>query len=204
MGINLLFISLIIITLIIVCTIWITWWNRKNTKDLIEELDDESKHHSTNLEIINKHILETNNLLETYKKVVNEKSIELNKYRDGSELAKQKGLFKSLIEITEFIDKFNFNSKNLDENTKNYLTAVKDKLEIVLNNSGIEKFDPKLNENILEIKGCSSSLETIKTRDATKVNLIANVIKSGYRFETKKDEFTVLKNAEVQVFELKE
>jgi len=131
-----------------------------------------------------------------------EKTAELKKYRDGGELAKEKGLFNSLIEILEFIKKFSETSDNLDERTKNYIIAIKDKLDIVLTNSGIEQFNPELNQNVLEAKGCSSNLETKKTKDPAKVNLIANIVKPGYRLQVKEDEFILLKNAEVQVYEL--
>ena len=51
-------------------------------------------------------MLETNKLLETYKKVIDEKNEELKKYKDGQELLKQKGLFISLIDILDFINTY--------------------------------------------------------------------------------------------------
>ena len=202
MDINLIIATSIIVIVVLVCTIWMTWWFRKKSIKIEMEMDEESRTNTENLEVLDKHIIETKNLLETYNKVIDEKTAELNKYKDGGELAKQKGLFNSLIEIAEFIKKFSVTSSNLDDHTKNYITAIKDKLEIVLANSGIEQFSPELNQNVLEIKGCSSGLETKKTKDPSKVNLIAGIIKPGYRLEVKDNEFIFLKNAEVQVYEL--
>ena len=202
MNINLIIATSIIVIVVVLCTIWTTWWLRRNSIKIVMEMDDESKHNDENLEILNTHIIKTNNLLETYNKVIDEKGAELNKYKDGGELAKQKGLFNSLIEIEEFIKKFSETSSNLDERTKNYITAIKDKLSIVLTNSGIEQFSPELNQNVLEEKGCSSGMETKKTKNPSKVNLIASVIKPGYRLQVKENEFIFLKNAEVQVYEL--
>ena len=202
MNINLIIATSIIVIVVVLCTIWTTWWLRRNSIKIVMEMDDESKHNDENLEILNTHIIKTNNLLETYNKVIDEKGAELNKYKDGGELAKQKGLFNSLIEIEEFIKKFSETSSNLDERTKNYITAIKDKLGIVLTNSGIEQFSPELNQNVLEEKGCSSGMETKKTKNPSKVNLIASVIKPGYRLQVKENEFLFLKNAEVQVYEL--
>jgi len=202
MNINLIIATSIIVIVVVLCTIWTTWWLRRNSIKIVMEMDDESKHNDENLEILNTHIIKTNNLLETYNKVIDEKGAELNKYKDGGELAKQKGLFNSLIEIEEFIKKFSETSSNLDERTKNYITAIKDKLGIVLTNSGIEQFSPELNQNVLEEKGCSSGMETKKTKNPSKVNLIASVIKPGYRLQVKENEFIFLKNAEVQVYEL--
>jgi len=202
MNIYLIIATSIIVIVVVLCTIWITWWLRRNSLKIVMEMDDESKHNAENLEILNKHIIKTNDLLETYNKVIDEKGVELNKYKVGGELAKQKGLFNSLIEIEEFIKKFSETSNNLDERTKNYIVAIKDKLGIVLTNSGIERFSPELNQNVLKEKGCSSSLNTKKTKDPSKVNLIANVLKPGYRLQIKENEFIFLKNAEVQVYEL--
>jgi len=192
----------LIALLVIVCAGLIAWRIEKNSSIISQELDEESRHNEKNLEIMNKHIIETNELLGTYKKTVEEKSLELKKYKEGSEVAKTKGFFISLIEILEFVEQFKKKSKNLDEQTKNYVEAIKDKIEIVLTNSGVEIFKPELNKNVLNIQGCSSSLETKKTKDSSKVNLIANVIKPGYRLQTKENEFIFLKNAEVQIYEL--
>ncbi len=202
MNIYLIIATSIIVIVVVLCTIWITWWLRRNSLKIVMEMDDESKHNAENLETLNTHIIKTNDLLETYNKVIDEKGAELNKYKDGGELAKQKGLFNSLIEIEEFIKKFSETSNNLDERTKNYITAIKDKLDIVLTNSGIEQFSPELNRNVLEEKGCSSALETKKTKNPSKINLIASVVKPGYRLQVKENEFIFLKNAEVQVYEL--
>jgi len=199
---NNLIILIIIIGIVLLCTAWLTFWSKKNYSNISDEIDDLNEETESNLEILNKNVLGINDLLETYKKVIDEKSEELNKYKEGGELLKHKGLFISLIDILDFIKKFSSSSNNLDEKTKNYLTAIYDKLDIVLTNSGVEKFSPEINKNILEINGCSPSIETKKTKDKNKVNLISSVIKPGYRLQTKENEFIILKNSEAQVYEL--
>ena len=199
---NNLIILIAIVFAILLCAAWLTFWSKKNYSNISDEIDDLNEETESNLEILNKNVLGINDLLETYKKVIDEKSEELNKYKEGGELLKHKGLFISLIDILDFINKFSSSSNNLDEKTKNYLTAIYDKLDIVLTNSGVEKFSPEINKNILEINGCSPSIETKKTKDKNKVNLISSVIKPGYRLQTKENEFIILKNSEVQVFEL--
>ena len=199
---NNLIILIIIICIVLLCTAWLTFWSKKNYSNISDEIDDLNEETESNLEILNKNVLGINDLLETYKKVIDEKSEELNKYKEGGELLKHKGLFISLIDILDFINKFSSSSNNLDEKTKNYLTAIYDKLDIVLTNSGVEKFSPEINKNILEINGCSPSIETKKTKDKNKINLISRVIKPGYRLQTKENEFIILKNSEAQVYEL--
>ena len=90
----------------------------------------------------------------------------------------------------------------MDEKTKNYLIAIQDKLEIALSSTGIEKFEPNLNENIMEVIGCTPSKITKKTTDSNKINLISSVIKPGYRILIRDDKFNYIKNAEVEIFEL--
>ena len=199
---NNLIILVAIVVAVLLCAAWLTFWSKKNYSNISDEIDDLSEETGSNLEILNKNVLGINDLLETYKKVIDEKNEELNKYREGGELLKHKGLFISLIDILDFINKFSSSSNNLDEKTKNYITAIHDKLEIVLTNSGVEKFSPEINKNILEINGCSPTIETKKTKDKNKVNLISSVIKPGYRLQTKENEFIVLKNSEVKVYEL--
>ena len=199
---NNLIILVAIVVSVLLCAAWLTFWSKKNYSNISDEIDDLNEETESNLEILNKNVLGINDLLETYKKVIDEKSEELNKYKEGGELLKHKGLFISLIDILDFINKFSSSSNNLDEKTKNYLTAIYDKLDIVLTNSGVEKFSPEINKNILEINGCSPSIETKKTKDKNKVNLISSIIKPGYRLQTKENEFIILKNSEVQVFEL--
>tara|TARA_E500000331_G_scaffold314576_1_gene323994 strand:+ start:450 stop:1061 length:612 start_codon:yes stop_codon:yes gene_type:complete len=199
---NNLIILVAIVVAVLLCAAWLTFWSKKNYSNISDEIDDLNEETGSNLEILNKNVLGINDLLETYKKVIDEKTKELNKYKEGGELLKQKGLFISLIDILDFINKFSSSSNNLDEKTKNYITAIHDKLEIVLTNSGVEKFSPEINKNILEINGCSPTIETKKTKDKNKVNLISSVIKPGYRLQTKENEFIVLKNSEVKVYEL--
>jgi len=199
---NNLIIFIAIICVVLLCAAWLTFWSKKNYSNISDEIDDLNEETGSNLEILNKNVLGINDLLETYKKVIDEKTKELNKYKEGGELLKQKRLFISLIDILDFINKFSSSSNNLDEKTKNYITAIHDKLDIVLTNSGVEKFSPEINKNILEINGCSPTIETKKTKDKNKVNLISSVIKPGYRLQAKENEFIVLKNSEVQVYEL--
>lgn len=193
------FLSLIALLLSI---IWLIFFSKKNNSDLNKKINDLHKDTGSDLETINDNVVEIGDLLETYKKVVEEKNNELKKYKEGGELLKQKNLFISLIEILEFINKYKKNLDNLDEKTKNYVEAICDKLDIILINSGVEKFSPEINQNVLEINGCSPSIETKKTREKNKVNLISSVIKPGYRLQIKENDFIILKNSEVQVYEL--
>ena len=107
---NSLIILISIIGIILFCTAWLTFWSKKNHSNISDEIDDLNEETGNNLEILNKNVLGINDLLKTYKKVIDEKNEELNKYKEGGELSKQKGLFISLIDILDFINKFSSSS----------------------------------------------------------------------------------------------
>jgi len=187
---------------IIITQFWIFKNSKKDFEDLFDGLEEEFKDSEQRMKKMDEDINSVNGLLQTYNKIITEKSAELEHYKNASLDSKQKGLFSSLISISEFIEKFNKDNSSLDEKTKNYLIAIQDKLEIALSSSGIEKFEPNLNENIMEVIGCTPSKITKKTTDSNKINLISSVIKPGYRILIRDDKFNYLKNAEVEIFEL--
>lgn len=187
---------------IIIAQFWIFKKSNKDFEDLFDGLEEEFKDSEQRMKKMDEDINSVNGLLQTYNKIITEKTAELEHYKNASLDSKQKGLFSSLISISEFIEKFNEDNLSLDEKTKNYLIAIQDKLEIALSSSGIEKFEPNLNENIMEVIGCTPSKITKKTTDSNKINLISSVIKPGYRILIRDDKFNYIKNAEVEIFEL--
>ena len=196
------YLLLVLSVVIIIAQFWIFKKSNKDFEDLFDGLEEEFKDSEQRMKKMDEDINSVNGLLQTYNKIITEKTAELEHYKNASIDSKQKGLFSSLISISEFIKKFNEDNLSLDDKTKNYLTAIQDKLEIALSSSGIEKFEPNLNENIMEVIGCTPSKITKKTTDSNKINLISSVIKPGYRILIRDDKFNYIKNAEVEIFEL--
>ena len=195
---------LVFLVVMLIVLLWFAKKNQNENYDLSEDINREIEALDKELKELNEKITSNNNLLDTYNKVITNKSEELETYKEASNNNKQKGLFSSLIEIIDFVEKFNLENKNLDEKTKNYLIAIQDKLEIALSSTGIEKFEPNLNDNIMEVMGCTPSRKTQKTNNKNKVNLISRVLKPGYRILIKDDKFNYIKNAEVEIFELEQ
>ncbi len=196
------YLLLVLLAVIIIAQFWIYKKSNKDFEDLFEGLDEEFKENELRIKKMYDELKSVNDLLQTYNKIITEKSAELEHYKNANVDSKQKGLFSSLISISDFIDKFNQDNPSIDEKTKSYLIAIQDKLEIALSSTGIEKFEPNLNENIMEVIGCTPSKKTKKTTDINKINLIASVIKPGYRILIRDDKFNYIKNAEVEIFEL--
>jgi len=196
------YLLLALLAVIIIAQFWIYKKSNKDFEDLFEGLDEEFKENELRIKKMYDELKSVNDLLQTYNKIITEKSAELEHYKNANVDSKQKGLFSSLISISDFIDKFNQDNPSIDEKTKSYLIAIQDKLEIALSSTGIEKFEPNLNENIMEVIGCTPSKKTKKTTDINKINLIASVIKPGYRILIRDDKFNYIKNAEVEIFEL--
>lgn len=193
---------IILLFLIILIQIWIYRKNLKDDISLSNNISKEFIEKEKDLKKIYEELISVNGLLETYNKVIQDKSDELKVYKEASSNNKEKALFSSLIGILEFIEKFNRENKIQDEKTKNYLTAIQDKLDLALSASGLEKFEPDLHQNIMDVTGCSPNIFTKKTSDPKKVNLISKIIKPGYRILIKDDKFNYIKNAEVEIFEL--
>ena len=187
---------------IIIAQFWIYRNSKKDFDDLFDGLEEEFKDNEQRMQKMDEDLKSVNGLLQTYNRIITEKTAELEHYKNASLDSKQKGLFSSLINISDFIEKFNQDNPSLDEKTKNYLIAIQDKLEIALSSTGIEKFEPNLNENIMEVIGCTPSKITKKTTNSNKINLISSVIKPGYRILIRDDKFNYIKNAEVEIFEL--
>ena len=187
---------------IIIAQFWIFKKSNKDFEDLFDGLEEEFKDSEQRMKKMDEDINSVNGLLQTYNKIIIEKTEELEHYKNANIDSKQKGLFSSLISISEFIEKFNQDNPSIDEKTKNYLTAIQDKLEIALSSSGIERFEPNLNENIMEVIGCTPITNTKKTNNSNKINLISRVVKPGYRILIRDDKFNYIKNAEVEIFEL--
>jgi len=196
------YLILALLVVIIVAQFWIFKKSNKDFEDLFDGLDGEFKDNEQLLLKIEEDLKSTNDLLQTYNKIIIEKTEELEHYKTASLDSKQKGLFSSLISISDFIEKFNQDNPSMDEKTKNYLIAIQDKLEIALSSAGIEKFEPNLNENIMEVIGCTPITKTKKTNNTNKINLISRVVKPGYRILIRDDKFNYIKNAEVEIFEL--
>ena len=197
---------LLIVIALLILVIAFLLWTKKQTNDdfdeLFDGLDTEFKGNEKNFKTLNESLKNTNELLETYNKIIDDKTSEIEQYKEADLLGKQKGLFTSLIDILNFIDKFNLEIKDVNENTKNYLIALKDKLEIILSSAGIEKYIPQINENIMDIEGCNPSHNTKKTSDAFKINLISKVLQPGYCLQVSENKIIFIKNAEVEIFEL--
>ena len=72
---------------------------------------------------------------------------------------------------------------------------------IILNNSGIEVFNPKINTQSLEHQGCEVDLTTEPTNDKNKNNLIHSIVANGYKLTLKNNEIQYIKKALVKVYE---
>ena len=147
-------------------------------------------------------VKEINERLKIFEKFANEKNQELLLYKEGYEYSKQKSIINGILDCIELIEGSIERSINDNSETKNYLIAIKDKLEIILNNNGVEKFMPNINEKIFDTIGCEPSQVTEKTSDENKINLIHSVLKPGYKIKVKDNLDKIVKKSLVKVYGL--
>jgi molecular chaperone GrpE (heat shock protein) len=148
-------------------------------------------------------VKEINERLKIFETFANEKNQELLLYKEGYEYSKQKNIINGILDCVELIEKSIEKSKDNNITNENYLSAIKEKLEIILNNNGVEKFTPNINEKIFDTIGCEPSQITEKTTDENKINIIHSVLKPGYKIKLKDNLYKIVKKSLVKVYGLK-
>lgn len=168
--------------------------HEKRNKELINYLNNQYKDAKSIIK-------EVDDKIKPFEKVAREKNDELKEYKKGYDYSKNKSIIDGVIETIEFIEnaekKIDFN----DEIIKSYFSTTKDKLLIVLNNSGIESFEPKLNTSSLDDHSCEVDISTEITDDQNKNNLISSILRKGYKIKLKENQVVYIKKALVKVFE---
>ena len=219
-------IGLIIITLILVIFLFIKLYLKikstdknninmiefpKETKERINNFINQIDKHNKELKdfLINDHnsakkiITDIDEKIAPFEKVAREKNDELKEYKKGYEYSRYKALLDGIIETIVFIENAENKINSNDEITKTYFQSTKDKLLIVLNNSGIEAFTPELNIQSLDHQGCEVDIITELTNDKSKNNLIHSIVANGYKLTLKDSDIHYIKKALVKVYEFK-
>jgi molecular chaperone GrpE (heat shock protein) len=215
---------LIFITLILVITLFVKLYLKikstdkdnmtviefpKETKDKINNFIKHIDEHNQELKdfLINDHnsakkiITDIDEKISPFEKVAREKNDELKNYKKGYEYSRYKALLDGIIETIGFIENAESKINSTDEITKSYFQSTKDKLLIILNNSGIETFTPALNIQSLDHQGCEVDINTEPTNDKNKNNLIHSVVTNGYKLNLKDNEIIYIKKSLVKVYE---
>ena len=147
-------------------------------------------------------VKEINERLKIFEKFANEKNQELQLYKEGYEFSKYKNIINGIVDCLELIESANKKTPDQDHEVNNYLNALKEKLEIILANNGVEKFIPNLNQKIFDIQGCEPSQITEKTNDENKINIIHSVLKPGYKIKIKGNLEKIIKKSQVKIYGL--
>ena len=184
----------------------------KETKERIDnfihQIDDYNKELQNFL--MNEHqsakniITDIDEKIAPFEKVAREKNDELKEYKKGYEYSRNKALIDGIIETIIFIENAERKINSSDEIAISYFQSTKDKLLIILNNSGIEPFTPNLNTQSLDHHGCEVDINTEPTIDKSKNNLIHSVVAKGYKLILKNQDIRYIRKALVKVFEYQE
>ena len=146
-------------------------------------------------------IKEVDEKIKPFEKVAREKNDELKEYKKGYDYSKNKSIINGIIETIEFIENAEKKIDFKDEIVSSYFLTTKEKLLIVLNNSGVESFEPKLDTSSLDDHSCEVDVLTEFTNDQNKNNLICSVLRKGYMIKTKENQIVYIKKALVKVYE---
>ena len=170
--------------------------SKKNNEELVKYLDSQYNDAKSIIK-------EVDDKIKPFEKVAREKNDELKEYKKGYDYSKNKSIIDGIIDTIEFIEKAEAKIEFTDEVLKSYFLTTKDKLIIVLNNSGIESFEPKNNTLSLDDYSCEVDSITEITNDEKKNNLIFKTLKKGYKIQAAEDKIIYLKKALVKVYEYK-
>ena len=110
--------------------------NKKDNEELINYLENQYKDAKSIIQ-------EVDEKIKPFEKVAREKNDELKEYKKGYDYNRNKSIIDGVIETIEFIEKAEKKINFTDEVSKSYFLTTKEKLLIVLNNSGIESLNPK-------------------------------------------------------------
>lgn len=168
--------------------------NKKNNEELINYLNNQYKDAKSIIQ-------EVDEKIKPFEKVAREKNDELKEYKKGYDYNRNKSIIDGVIETIEFIEKAEKKINFTDEDLKSYFLTTKEKLLIVLNNSGIESFEPKVNTSSLDDHSCEVDVVTEVTNDQNKNNFIASTLRKGYRIKTTENDVIYIKKALVRVYE---
>jgi len=163
-----------------------------------KELNDNLNNQYQDAKLILK---EVDDKIAPFEKVAREKNDELKEYKKGYDYSKNKSIIDGVIETIDFIKNAEKKIEIKDEVLKSYFSTTKDKLIIILSNSGIEPFKPELNSQSLEDHGCEVDINTEKTDDEKKNNLICEVLKEGYKIQLTDSNIKIVRKALVKVYE---
>ena len=170
--------------------------NKKDNEELINYLENQYKDAKSIIQ-------EVDEKIKPFEKVAREKNDELKEYKKGYDYNRNKSIIDGVIETIEFIEKAEKKINFTDENLKSYFLTTKEKLLIVLNNSGIERFEPKANTSSLDDHSCEVDVVTEITNDQNKNNFIVSTLRKGYRIKTTENDIIYIKKALVKVYEFK-
>ena len=171
--------------------------NKKSNEELINYLDNQYKDAKSIIK-------EVDDKIKPFEKVAREKNDELKEYKKGYDYSRNKSIIDGVIETIEFIEKSEKKINFTDEVLKQYFLTTKEKLLIVLNNSGVESFEPKQNTPSLDDHSCEVDIETETTNDQKKNNLIFSTLRKGYKINTTENQVIYIKKALVKVYEYRE
>lgn len=137
-------------------------------------------------------------MIETYitlQDALDKKDKEINRLKSGYDLVVFKKFLKRFIRVDQTIDEV----LELDEIEKSDVVMIKRLLEDAFFECGLEKFEPNIGDNYLEIEGVEEDPENLLCDQQEKEYQIAEIKSAGYHLKTLEGN-EVIKPAKVKIY----
>ena len=122
---------------------------------------------------------------------------EIERYKEGHDFVVLKSLVLGIIDSMDLLDK-GIMEANKDKSSPAYLDATKNKLDIILQRFGIEKFHPSVGNHISKEVG-ANPISSIPSKQENIIGTIKEVLKPGMRMNIGNN-IKIIKEAEVSVY----
>lgn len=152
-------------------------------------------------ETFNKALQEINSLKEMFLDLNNQitkQEKELDIYRKGYADNILKNFYEDLLDLFELIEEHNENSTVED------FKKIKKYSSFLIQDFGIEKFLPPINEEVRKLKGITIHPEYTSTDINFKDGTIEKVLKHGYKKINEDNTITYIRNATVKIYKFNE
>lgn len=146
---------------------------------------------------IREDVKRTSDLLESLNSIVNQKDLDLDRYKKGYDLVRLRSFVINVIEAVSFLQ--NRKSEFTDQKFKSYVDAYEKQLLRILNDLSIKAFAPKIGDRVTDLEGIEV-IGSSPTSEPNQSNCVSEILSDGFIMNFQDGRKEILKTAQVNVY----